>query len=136
MGFRAYFITKISRRDPNLAKKWAGQKGYLLQYDRLTLDEQLEKYLEFEPDLLINDTVRKDRKIEELEKKNERIGELENNQKNNKETMKILSQLYMLEATEPIEPTKEAYDEEDQIRERLQKQLKKLIKTNELTLDF
>jgi len=35
MSFRSCFISKISRHDPNLAKKWAGQKGYLLQYDRL-----------------------------------------------------------------------------------------------------
>jgi len=53
MSFRAWFISKISRHDPNLAKKWAGQKGYLLQYDRLTPEEQLEKYIEFEPDLLV-----------------------------------------------------------------------------------
>ncbi len=53
MSFRAWFISKISRHDPNLAKKWSGQKGYLLQYDRMTQEEQLEKYLEFEPDLLV-----------------------------------------------------------------------------------
>jgi len=53
MNFRAWFISKISRHDPNLAKKWAGQKGYLLQYDRMTPEEQLEKYIEFEPDLLV-----------------------------------------------------------------------------------
>ena len=27
-------------------------------YDRLTLDERLEKYMEFEPDLLMYDTVK------------------------------------------------------------------------------
>jgi len=53
MNFRAWFISKISRHDPNLAKKWAGQKGYLLQYDRLTQEEQLQKYIEFESDLLV-----------------------------------------------------------------------------------
>ena len=136
MGFRAYFITKLSRHDPNLAKKWAGQKGYLLQYDRMTPDEQLEKYLEFEPDLLINDTVRKDRKIEDLEKKNVEIEALRKNQKDDKKTLKILSQLYMLEATEPVIHTKEAYDEEDQFREELRNKLKKLIDTDELVLDF
>ena len=53
-SFRAFFITKLSRHDENLAKKFAGQKGYLLQYDRLTEDEKLQKYIEFEPDLIIN----------------------------------------------------------------------------------
>jgi len=39
-SFRAYGITKLSRHDPNLAKKLAGQKGYLDQYDRINDDEQ------------------------------------------------------------------------------------------------
>ena len=84
MGFRAFFITKISRHDPNLAKKWAGQKGYMLQYDRLTLEEQLDKYLEFEKDLIIDSTERqkriideKDRKIADIEKDKIRIDKLE-----------------------------------------------------------
>jgi len=53
MSLRAWFITKISDHNVNLAKKWSGQKGYLLQYDRKTQEEQLEKYLEFEDDLLV-----------------------------------------------------------------------------------
>ena len=54
-SFRAFFITQISRHDPNLAKMLSGQKGYMLQYDRLTDDEKLAKYIKFEPDLLIMD---------------------------------------------------------------------------------
>ena len=56
-SFRAFFITKVSRHDPNLAKYFAGQEqtGDLLMYDRLTLDERLQKYIEFESDLLIFD---------------------------------------------------------------------------------
>jgi len=56
-SFRAFFITRVSRHDPNLAKYFAGQEqsGDLLVYDRLTLDERLEKYIEFEPDLLTSD---------------------------------------------------------------------------------
>ncbi len=59
-SFRAFFITKVSRHDPNLAKYFAGQEQSrdLLMYDRLTLDERLEKYMEFEPDLLMYDTVK------------------------------------------------------------------------------
>jgi hypothetical protein len=45
-SFRAFGITKISRHDPNFAKKLAGQKGYLLQYDRMSDEDKLEKYLE------------------------------------------------------------------------------------------
>ncbi len=52
-SFRAYFVTKVSRHDPNIAKKMSGEKGYLLQYDRLSEDELLVEYLKFEPDLLI-----------------------------------------------------------------------------------
>ena len=34
---------------------FAGQKRYLLEYDRQTDEEKLEKYIEFEPDLIIRD---------------------------------------------------------------------------------
>ena len=47
-SFRAFFITKVSRKDPNLAKYFSGQKGYLLQYDRLTDAEKLAHYMGFE----------------------------------------------------------------------------------------
>ena len=64
-SFRAFFITQISQHDPNLAKMFAGQKGYLLEYDRRTDEEKLEKYMEFEPDLIIRDhePVRRENKI-------------------------------------------------------------------------
>jgi len=65
-SFRAYFITKVSRHDPNFAKKLAGQKGYLLQYDRMTDEEKLEKYLAMESDLLIFDESKKNAEIEKL----------------------------------------------------------------------
>ena len=57
-SFRAFGITKISRHDPNFGKKLAGQKGYLLQYDRLTDEEKLELYLKLESDLTIDDSER------------------------------------------------------------------------------
>ncbi len=77
-SFRAYFFTKAVRKhDENYAHMMTGHGGYLMQYDRLTDDEKLKMYLELEPDLLIDDTVRKDRKIEDLEKKNQRIDALE-----------------------------------------------------------
>jgi len=69
-SFRAFFITKLSRHDENFAKKLAGQKGYLLQYDRMTEEEKLEKYIEFEPNLLIFDQSKKNAEIEKLQKEN------------------------------------------------------------------
>ena len=70
-SFRAYFITKISRHDPNFAKKLVGQKGYLLQYDRMTDEEKLERYIEFEDKLLVFDQSIKDAEIIKLRKDNE-----------------------------------------------------------------
>lgn len=88
--FRAYFITKASRHDHNIAKMFAGQKGYMLQYDRLTPEEKLEKYLEIEPDLLVYDFTKKDEKIAELESKNQRISSLENKQKLTEDALNTL----------------------------------------------
>jgi len=75
-SFRAFFITKMSRHDPNFAKKLAGQKGYLLQYDRMTDKEKLDKYLEIEKDLIIDPTERQKARISELEKNQKKIAEL------------------------------------------------------------
>ena len=82
-SFRAYGITKLSRHDANFAKKIAGQKGYLLQYDRITDDEKLELYQKFEIDLIIDNTEKlkienqkKAEQITELEVKNSEIEEL------------------------------------------------------------
>jgi len=67
-SFRAFGITKISRHDPNFAKILAGQKGYLLQYDRLTDDDKLGLYKKIESDLVVNDSERKQCEIEKLKK--------------------------------------------------------------------
>ena len=69
-SFRAFFITKISRKDPNLAKYFSGQKGYLLQYDRLTDAEKLFHYMGFESLLLVSDKARDQEKIRNLEEEN------------------------------------------------------------------
>ena len=68
-SFRAYGITKLSRHDPNFAKKIAGQKGYLLQYDRMTDEEKLELYQKFEIDLIIDNSLKlkKEKQILESE---------------------------------------------------------------------
>ena len=70
-----------ARHDPNFAKKLAGQKGYMLQYDRMTDKEKLEKYLEFEKDLIIDPTERQKARISELEKSEKRIDKLESDMK-------------------------------------------------------
>jgi len=72
-SLRAYFITKVSRHDENFAKKIAGQKGYMLQYDRLTTKEKLKLYLEVEPDLLIYSSIVKDKEIKKLKEANEKF---------------------------------------------------------------
>ncbi len=66
-SFRAYGITKLSRCDPNFAKKIAGQKGYLLQYDRMTDEEKLELYQKYEVELIIDNSLKQKAKIERLE---------------------------------------------------------------------
>ena len=59
-SFRAYFITKVSRFDRDLAHFLTGQKNkmYLPRYDRLTDDEKLALYLKIEGDLLVDDSVK------------------------------------------------------------------------------
>ena len=66
-SFRAYGITKLSRHDPNFAKKISGQKGYLLQYDRITDEEKLELYQKFEDDLIIDETTKLKAENQKLE---------------------------------------------------------------------
>lgn len=70
-GFRAWFITRLSRKDKDLSYLLSGQEGYMIQYDRLSDDEKLELYLKYEDSLLVYDDVKKDQKILELEKINE-----------------------------------------------------------------
>jgi len=121
MGLRAFFITKMSRHDPNLAKKWAGQKGYMLQYDRMEVDEQLEKYLEFEKDLIIDSTERQKVRITELERNEEKIQELtiklkeyRKEQEEDKKTNKMVDEIsrkYPIETKMIEENMKKMFDE-------------------------
>jgi integrase len=66
-SFRAFGITKLSRHDANYARRLAGQKGYLDQYDRLSLNEKFELYEKYEYELTIDQTKRDKVKIEQLE---------------------------------------------------------------------
>ena len=145
--FRKRFNGKLKMENEvnsNIAEKLMSHKrgldGVYLQPTREECFTEFEKAI---PVLTVDPTERQKRELEEqqkkiteLEKKESVIQELKNNQKDDKETLKILSQLYMLEATEPVTHTKEAYEEENQQREELRNRLKKLVKTDELVLDF
>jgi len=72
-SFRAFGITALSRLDPNFAKKIAGQKGYLLQYDRMDDNEKLELYQKFEYDLIIDNTEKQKEAIKKLESDNNKL---------------------------------------------------------------
>jgi len=89
-SFRAYFITKVSRFDRDLAHFLAGQKNkmYLPKYDRLTDDDKLELYMKIEHDLLVDDSTKKQAKIEMLEQK--ALNETELVEKVKKETIDSL----------------------------------------------
>jgi len=100
-SFRAYGITKLSRHDPNFAKKIAGQKGYLDQYDRLDDEEKLALYEKFEDDLIIDDSEKQKANIKKLESEKEELVYLKNQNdalqndslKAEKLTMEILKEL-------------------------------------------
>jgi len=88
-SFRARFITKVSRHDPNLAKLFAGEKGYLLQYDRMDVEEKLEHYMEFEPSLYIFDQTINEEKIRKLKEANMKLEE--QSQRLDKQDIRIAS---------------------------------------------
>jgi len=92
-SFRAYFITKINRIDPNLARYFAGQSSYLDSYDRLSKQEKLEKYLEFEPDLIIDKAEKLQAEKDELERKVSEIDYLKLEMDKMKQRMEVSEKL-------------------------------------------
>ena len=72
-SFRAFGITKISRHDENYAKMLAGQKGYLLQYDRLSDEEKLNLYIKFEEDLAIDNSAKKQAELDKVYKEKSKL---------------------------------------------------------------
>ena len=95
-SFRAYGITKLSRLDPNFAKKLAGQKGYLLQYDRMDDDEKLELYEKFEYELTVDDSEAKKEEIKQLKE------EKKSYEKREKERVLELKELIRKEILEDL----------------------------------
>ena len=75
-AFRSFGITKLSRHDPNFAKKLAGQKGYLLQYDRMTDEEKLNVYEKYESELTIDTTAKQKAEISQLKTDNDELQKL------------------------------------------------------------
>jgi len=72
-SFRAFFITKVSRTDPSLAKRLAGQKAYLDVYDRLDDVEKLEVYKKLEPQLFIYEQIPESKVTQDLKQELQRM---------------------------------------------------------------
>jgi len=101
-SFRAYGITKLSRLDVNFAKKIAGQKGYLLQYDRLTDEEKLDLYEKFESELTIDDNAKQKAEIEQFQNEKSELQKFKND-------MELKSKFQNDEATRHLEKQGELY---------------------------
>jgi len=148
-GFRKYFnLVMKTRADSNLSlcEKLMGHSvtipldNHYAPFSKENLFEEFRKAI---PELTISDVERKQtliesqkKKITELAKREEKIQELQDDVQKDQEALKILSQLYMLEATEPIEPTKEDYEKEVRLTEELRNKLKKLVKPDENILNL
>ena len=75
-SFRAFFFTRAARtHDENYAHMMIGHGGYLLQYDRLTDEEKLDMYVTMEPELMILDQNRNEKKIEKLQEQNSKLAD-------------------------------------------------------------
>ncbi len=93
-SFRAYGITKLSRHDQNFAKKLAGQKGYLDQYDRLTDNEKFDLYKKYEIDLIIDDSEKKQAEIIKLKDENTELEKMKYDiQKKNEDNSSLRTDL-------------------------------------------
>lgn len=100
-SFRAYFITKVSRFDRDLAHFLAGQKNkmYLPRYDRLTDDDKLELYMKIEPDLLIDDSVKQKADIKKLQSEKSQLEKItQENQSNSNEIAKLQEEIAQMKA--------------------------------------
>jgi len=68
-SFRAFCETQASNTNGvEYAHALIGHSGYLDQYYRITSEERLEKYLDFEPKLTIGDDFRKTLQIDKLQR--------------------------------------------------------------------
>ena len=70
-SFRAFFVTCAEKVHDGFGHALAGHSRYMQQYERYTLEEKLNFYLDIEPSLSIydnNDSIGKDTRISNLEK--------------------------------------------------------------------
>jgi len=70
-SFRAFFVTNAEKVHDGFGHALAGHSRYMQQYERYTLEEKLNFYLEIEPSLTIYDnidSIGKDTRISNLEK--------------------------------------------------------------------
>jgi len=72
-AFRAYFKTRLNRKDHLFANVLCGHKSYRGEYDRWTPEELLNKYLEFEGYLLIFEMPVDSEEMQNLTKKNQEL---------------------------------------------------------------
>jgi len=134
-GFRKYWnLVMKDRSNSNLSlcEKLMGHSVTIPldnHYAPFSKEKLFEEFRKAIPELTISDVERKQTLIELQEKE---ITELERNE----ETVRTLTQLYMLDTTEPAIHSKEAYDQEDQMRKELRSKLKKLVKSNDLLQDI
>jgi len=91
-SFRAFGITKISRHDENFAKMLAGQKGYLLQYDRLSDEEKLNLYMKFEEKLAVDNSAKKQAELEKIRKEKSELEKEKENHELIKNQMNVMKQ--------------------------------------------
>ncbi len=91
-SFRAFGITKISRHDENFAKMLAGQKGYLLQYDRLSDEEKLNLYMKFEEELAVDNSAKKQAELEKIRKEKSELEKEKESHELIKNQMNVMKQ--------------------------------------------
>jgi len=138
-SFRAYGITKISRHDPNFAKKIAGQKGYLLEYDRMTDEDKLEIYQKYEDELIIDNIEKQKAVIKKLEEEKSEIEELKRVQKITLDRLDQMTEVFVAKQTKRLDGGQQPTDEQLQewanllhlradIKPELMEQYKKFMK--------
>jgi integrase len=80
-SLRAFFITQFEKTSSGFGHSLSGQSRYLKQYERFTLADKLEKYIETEKHLLIYSNIESEQKMKrellELQAKVSRLEQLQ-----------------------------------------------------------
>ena len=80
-SLRAFFITQFEKTSSGFGHSLSGQSRYLKQYERFTLADKLEKYIETEKYLLIYSNIESEQKMKrellELQAKVSRLEQLQ-----------------------------------------------------------